>query len=275
MSLPSFPKSTRFIDYQAFEMLASPKNQEATTTSSFDLDSSTNSTNSTDGPSYPLNVYAPLIPNPVPLTEITVMACFPMMLQNCKPYTTAERDARLGPWVRVDGPLDPDTAQSRSQESGGILGNIGTGGWFNKLLGSFEAKYLFYRRSRRTDVPKVVDLRLVQTGVDKRPIGGDFTGWHRVKHDLKSSFFHISETSAAMHLYYRTIGGTAEDRIGEETDATAGGQETSEVNLEPITELDVTVSFAIECYCTVFRQGMSWLFLLSPTVRSWTSMAGI
>jgi hypothetical protein len=249
MSLPSFPKSTRFIDYQAFGLLASPAVQSEAATDPNDLASvpvsSSSTSNTTDGPSYPLDVYAPLVPNPVPLTEVTVMACFPMVLQNCKPYTTPERDARLGPWVRVDRPLDPDTAQSKSHESGGVLGNLGSSNWFNKLLGSFEAKYLFYRRSRRSDVPRVIDLRLVQTGSDKRPIGGDFAGWHRVKHDLKSSFFHISEASSAMHLYYRTVGGTAEDKIGEETVLSVGGQETADLNLDPITELDVTVSFGV------------------------------
>jgi hypothetical protein len=254
MSMPSIPKSSRLIGYQEYALLGNTQvtSQDSKVDVALDQisDNSTASLNAStsaiaDGPTYPLNVYSPLVPNPVPLTEITIMACFPLLLQKCKPLTTVEKDARLGPWVRIDRPLDPDTAQSRSQESGGgIFDKLGTGGWFNKLMGSFEAKYIFYRRSRRSDVPKVIDLKLVETGSDKKPSVGDFAGWHRIKMDLKSSFFRVSQKSASMHLYYRTTGGTAEDRIGEETVASAGGEEESTgESLEPITELDITVSW--------------------------------
>lgn len=233
MSQPSYPQSTRFIDHQAFEMLKSVLSPEQESSSG----APSSAAAIQDGPSYPLNVYVPLVSNPVPLTEITVMPCFPMMLQYCKPLTSAEKDARLGPWVRVDRPLDPDTAQSKSHDKGGVLGSVGLDGFFNSILGSFEAKYVFYRRSRRSDVPRIVDLKLVQTGTDGRPISGDLAGWHRIKVDLKSSFFHILETDASMHLYYRTLGGNAEERLGQEA-----GEEKELAMMEPITELDVTVS---------------------------------
>lgn len=248
MSLPSYPSSSRLIGYQEYATVTTPKKQvnvDTSTNQSPDLLQSISPDVSTvDGPTYPLNVYAPLVPNPAPLTEITVLSCFPMLLTNCKPATTPEKDARLGPWVRVDRPLDPDTAESKSHETDDWIGG-GIGGWWNTFLGSFEAKYLFYRRSRRSDVPRVVDLRLVETGSDSRPIGGDFVGWHRVKVDLKSSFFHIMEKTAAMHLYYKAVGGTSEDKIGAETFVTGDeGPETSDDGLEAITELDVTVSDA-------------------------------
>lgn len=246
MSLPKLPPSTRFIGYQAFGILKTQAAIDKVASSHEDLASSTGqipTSNDPDGPSYPLNVYAPLLPNNVPLTEITVLPCFPLLLLNCKPISTPEKDARLGPWVRVTPPLDPDTAQSRSQETDSLLGNSMFGSIFNQLVGSFEAKYLFYRRSRRLDVPRVVDLKLVETGVDKKPIGGDFAGWHRVKTDLRSSFFHIMEYSASMHLYYRTVGGTDQDRIGSHaappTDLVSSVEQDSQ---DAITELDVTVS---------------------------------
>ena len=249
MSLPPTHSWSRLIDYQAFGIVGSPKASQGDVTSSpvSDLANSSASpagmSGMADGPSYPLNVYAPLVPNPVPLTEVTVLACFPLMLQNCKPLTTPEKDARLGPWVRVEPPLDPDTAESRSHESDNIFGAIGAGSWFNQLMGSFEAKYFFYRRSRRSDVPRVVDMKLVETGKDERPIGGDYAGWHRVKADLKSSFFHIMEKTASMHLYYRTVGGTAEDRIGSHAEPpTEAAPASGATELDPITELDVTVS---------------------------------
>jgi hypothetical protein len=243
MSVPSLPSWSRHIGYQEYEVLKDGS-KPATTDQTIDL-ASNKSTSPvlTDGPVFPLNVYAPLLPNPVPLTEITVLSCYPIMLLKCKPPTTPEKDARLGSWVMVDRSLDPDTAESRSHETGGDWLNVGATSWWNKFVGSFQAKYLFYRRSRRSDVPRVIDLRLVETGGDNRPVGGDFNGWHRIKLDLKSSFFHISEKAAAMHLYYRTTGGTAEDKIGEESFADIGSsQHTSEEGLEPITELDVTVS---------------------------------
>lgn len=245
MSLPSFPSSSRLIGYQEFATVASPKTQvsvDASTEQPTDLQTISPNTSTVDGPTYPLNVYAPLVPNPAPLTEVTVLSCFPLVLKNCKPLTTPEKDARLGPWVRVDRPLDPDTAESRSHETDNWIGG-GLGDWWNSFMGSFEAKYLFYRRSRRSDVPRVVDLRLVETGSDNRPVGGDFVGWHRVKVDLKSSFFHILEKTASMHLYFKTVGGTSEDKIGAEIYA-AGDEapETSDEGLEAITELDVTVS---------------------------------
>lgn len=238
MSHPSPLSSSRLIGMQAFDRVG---NTNGAATQNFDSTSQNNADASSLGgtaPAYPLDVYAPQVPNPIPLTEITVYSCFPLLLSNCKPLSTPEKDARLGPWVLVDRPLDADTAASRSKKSGEF--GIPSLDFLGQLMASFETKFIFYRRSRRSDVPKIVDLRLVQTGADNRPVGGDYAGWHRVKEDMRSTFLAASSKKMPVHLYYRTVGGTAQDKDGEEgmVPETLSSDDQA-LNSEPITEIDV------------------------------------
>lgn len=228
---PEVPTSTRFIGFQQYDSVVPPRTSDVQTDSAV-----VTSQGGNIGPSYPLDVYAPLVHNPVPLTEITVQACFPLWISKCKPLTTPEKDARLGPWVLVDRPLDPATAASRSKKDFDFKSV--SGDLFGKLMASFETKFIFYRRSRRTDVPRIVDLKIVETGSDNRPIGGDLAGWHRVKNDLRTTIAGYKSSSRPLHLYYRTIGGTVEDYNDIE-----GGQKSTlaknPFDGNPITEVDV------------------------------------
>ncbi|EPQ29764.1 uncharacterized protein PFL1_02437 [Pseudozyma flocculosa PF-1] len=163
-------------------------------------------------PSFPLDTYAPFLPNPAPLTDIAVESCLPFSA--CQPRTTPDDDARLGKWVRVDRSLDPTAVFGAA--SGGILGN---------LFGSIDQRFLFYRKSRRNDVPRVVEVRLVESGVDANPTG---PGWHRVKNDLRSKYMRMWAKERNMHLYFRTAGG-----VDGGADGAAAHDE------EAITELDL------------------------------------
>lgn len=157
---------------------------------------------------FPLDFYAPLLPNPAPLTEITVKSCLP--LTRCFPKSTPTEDATLGKWVQVDRSLSP--AGQLSSSAGGVLGN---------LFGSIEQRYLFYRKSRRRDVQNVVELKLVEEG-ETPPSGND--GWHRIKSGLRSQVVRLMAGEKAIHLYYRTE---------------SSAQKVQEGGLDPITELDL------------------------------------
>lgn len=250
MAHPSLPPSTRFIGFQAYERLGgsptstsdhavvpiqggtSKGNAGGETSSS----SGTSNADAVDGPTYPLDVYAPLVHNPVPLTEITVQACFPTWLARCKPLSTPEKDARLGTWVLVDRPLDPATAESRSKKmsSGWTIGGLDL---FGTLLGSFETKYIFYRRSRRTDVPRIVDLKIVDAQRNGLP-DESLAGWHRIKQDLRTSVLSFKSSGLPKYLYYRTVGGTDDDRADVEPGVPSSVAKNP-VDGDPITEIDV------------------------------------
>lgn len=138
---------------------------------------------------FPLDFYAPLLPNPAPITEITVKSCLP--LTKCQPKTSPAEDALLGKWVKVERSLSP--AGQLGVSAGGILTN---------LFGSIEQRYLFYRKSRRRDVQNVVELKLVEQG-QTPPSGGD--DWHRIKDGLRSKVVRMMSGEKSLHLYYRTI----------------------------------------------------------------------
>ncbi|GAK65509.1 phosphatase dcr2 [Moesziomyces antarcticus] len=171
---------------------------------------------------YPLDFYAPLLPNPAPITEITVKSCLP--LTRCQPKTTPAEDALLGKWVQVDRSLSP--AGQMSASAGGMLTNI---------FGSIEQRFLFYRKSRRRDVQNVVEIRLVEEG-EPHPSGDD--GWHRVKTGLRSKVVKMMAGEKSLHLYYRTKSPAQyeQEKLGfwkeKRAPLTSGP-------FDPITELDL------------------------------------
>lgn len=90
-------------------------------------------------PSFPLDAYAPLLPNPAPITDITVESCSLISLGPCLPRSSQLKEANLGRWVRVDRPLGADSA---AQKGRGAMG----GGVFDKLFGNIEVSGLSARR---------------------------------------------------------------------------------------------------------------------------------
>ncbi|CAO1622477.1 unnamed protein product [Jaminaea pallidilutea] len=180
-------------------------------------------------PSFPLDVYAPLVPNPIPLTEVTVHRCLPGRLRSCKPPTTASEDAKLGPWTLVPRPLDGGVMSTYR------LGASGLGGAMSKIFGALDTKYLFYRRSRRKGVQSIIDLKLIEVGQDA-PTETQ-AGWYRVKQDLRASYMRMWQGRKGMHLYYRLSKESADDD-GEDGhwERQLQGQPFLD---EAITELDI------------------------------------
>ncbi|KIS68529.1 uncharacterized protein UMAG_03616 [Mycosarcoma maydis] len=167
---------------------------------------------------FPLDVFAPLLPNPAPITEIAVKGCLP--LTKCQPKTSPADDALLGKWVKVDRSLSP--AGQLGASAGGILKN---------LFGSIEQRYLFYRKSRRRDVQSVVELRLVEEG--QTPPRGD-DGWHRVKNNLRSKVVRMMSGQKGLHLYYRAI--LPAQRVQEKLESWS---RDGNIAMDAITELDL------------------------------------
>ncbi|SAM83466.1 related to DCR2-dosage-dependent cell cycle regulator [Ustilago bromivora] len=184
--------NSRIIGWQAYTSIDLRKSSSPSTSSSPQSSVTSISPSSEQYDDiFPLDLYAPLLPNPSPLTEITVHSCLP--LASCSPKTTPAEDALLGKWVKVDRSLSPTGQYGAS--AGGMLGN---------LFGSIEQRYIFYRRSRRRDVRNVVELKLVEEGETPPTPGGD-EGWHRIKTGLRSKTVRLISGEKALHLYYRTV----------------------------------------------------------------------
>ncbi|PWN47105.1 hypothetical protein IE53DRAFT_270919 [Violaceomyces palustris] len=234
------PASSRLIGWQANQFVYQPKSKTAgsapQTLPGAPPSPSPNSNfaselDQTNLPSYPLDAYAPLLANPAPLTEIAVKSCLP--LTSCSPKSTQQQDTLLGKWVKVDRALDPSVAFGES--SGGVIAG---------LFSTFEQRHIFYRKSMRLDVPRVVEIKLVETGQPK-PKG---VGWHRAKNNLRTKYMRLWGGSKGLHLYYMTRGGSstedeAQDGIEESRDDHVDGRATKRQGpppVEAITELDVT-----------------------------------
>ncbi|KAG5647444.1 hypothetical protein DXG03_009374 [Asterophora parasitica] len=139
-----------------------------------------------DSSSFPLDVWAPLLPHATGFSEITITRCmldpsFGMDL--CAPKSSPEQDAIRGKWVRVKRDLN--------------------------LQGGVTAPYLniYYRRTRRMDVNLVIDLRLLPENQEPSPP----TGWRKVSMSLRSGVFR----TPPLFLWYRT-GKTSADMTAEE-----------------------------------------------------------
>ncbi|KII85910.1 hypothetical protein PLICRDRAFT_115182 [Plicaturopsis crispa FD-325 SS-3] len=148
-----------------------------------------------DAASLPLDVWAPLLPHDTGLSEITVERCMlpPTFADMCRPHTTAHDDNIKGKWVRVDQDL-----------------NRKSGMWYLSL---------FYRRTRRLDVPLIVELRLLQDGQVPTTMSD---AWHKVSRSIRDGV----PGAKPLFLWYRT---------GEtQREATVKGPTE-----EYITELDI------------------------------------
>lgn len=231
------PSRSRWVGWQAWQSLGVSRKHVDPLQTSFDglLDGQGSSAGSTFGDessqsmdlSFPLDIFAPLVPNPAPLTDVTVESCFPFTLDRCRPRSTPQEDALLGKWVLVPRPLDSETAMSSSLKQAGIHGAL------DKLFGVFETRYLFYRRSLKNGVPRVVDLKLIEAG-DELPNGGLDAGWRRVKHDLRTKYMRVWGGQKTLHLYVRRFDGRNRPTVRQ-------ADNTSKPDVEEaITELEVT-----------------------------------
>ncbi|KDQ50774.1 hypothetical protein JAAARDRAFT_185989 [Jaapia argillacea MUCL 33604] len=129
-----------------------------------------------DPASLPLDVWSPLLPHNTGLSEITIERCMfdPMLAPSlCVPDSTPEQDAVKGKWVQV-----------------GTNINAQTGMWYLNI---------FYRRTRRLDVPLVTDLLLLPTG-ETPPIANYPDAWHKVSRSIRDGV----PRTPALYLWYKT-----------------------------------------------------------------------
>ncbi|KAI0291650.1 Metallo-dependent phosphatase [Multifurca ochricompacta] len=103
-----------------------------------------------DSASLPLDVWSPLLPHDTGLSEIAVVRCvFDLsMIDMCTPSSSTSDDAIKGRWVRVQRDL-----------------NLQAGMWH--LL-------LYYRRTRRRDVPLISEIQLLPSGLAPSGASGDW-----------------------------------------------------------------------------------------------------
>lgn len=133
-----------------------------------------------DYSSLPLDVWAPLLPHSTGLSEIAVAHCFinPEINEDlCSPDSTKEQDALKGKWVRVPRNLNLEA---------------------NFMSGRL---YLYYRRTRRQDIPLITDIQLLSK--DAKP---ESDGWHKATTSLRTGtrapslflWYHLGKTTAEM-----------------------------------------------------------------------------
>ncbi|KAI0917949.1 hypothetical protein AcV5_002750 [Taiwanofungus camphoratus] len=150
-----------------------------------------------DSASLPLDTWDPLLPHDTGLSEITITQCFidpwyaeAVSSHICYPSTTKEADAYKGKWVRVPRNLN---AQA---------------GWMGLNI--------YYRRTRRHDIPLVTDLRILP---DKETPSPFSDAWHKVSRS-------ISPAGEKLYLWYKT-------------EKTLAQMSANEQQNELVTELDV------------------------------------
>ncbi|KAF9234987.1 Metallo-dependent phosphatase-like protein [Melanogaster broomeanus] len=148
-----------------------------------------NTTDSGDDPvdisSYPTDVWAPLLPHDTGLSEITITRCMiPIGFSGglCDPGTTIEQDAVKGKWVRVDRDL-------------------------NKQSGVWSLN-IYYRRTRRLDIPLVTDLKLLPAGELPTPLTDP---WVKVERSIRDGVMR----KEPLFLWYKT-GKTSQEMSAEE-----------------------------------------------------------
>ncbi|CAE6397275.1 unnamed protein product [Rhizoctonia solani] len=149
-----------------------------------------------------LDRYAPLLPHMTGLTMIAVRSCLidPAFTTYCNPSTTSELDAKYGKWVRVDRDINK---QVRLPECGGM-------------------QFIYYRRSRRLDVPLITDIRIIDEG-DEGSISDDGKTWKQAEGVLTDGIY---PRVTNRRLWYSLQKPYANATQGEELD-------------EVVTELDV------------------------------------
>ncbi|KAG8919269.1 hypothetical protein FRC01_001369, partial [Tulasnella sp. 417] len=127
--------------------------------------------------SLPLDVWSPLLPHSTGLTEIAIRPCLvsPSIAGDiCAPKSTPEEDALKGKWVRVGKDL-----------------NIMTGMWWLNV---------YYRRTRRLDVPLITSLYLLRSNESVSSLPGSEHSWVRASGDLHDGLYPSEDP---LYLYYQ------------------------------------------------------------------------
>ncbi|KAJ7066567.1 Metallo-dependent phosphatase-like protein [Mycena amicta] len=132
----------------------------------------TQSEETVDWASLPLDEWAPLLPHDTGFSEIAVTHCFvnPRLASVCDPKSTSEKDSIMGKFVRVDRNLNFDA------------------GPFSGYLN------IYYRRTRRQDVQLITDVKLLADS--ESPPSKD---WVKVPTSLRSGVIGVP----ALYLWYK------------------------------------------------------------------------
>ncbi|OJT14478.1 hypothetical protein TRAPUB_8978 [Trametes pubescens] len=135
----------------------------------------TTGSDTVDTASLPLDIWDPLMQHDTGLSEIHITECMvdpffvPYIAPDlCYPSTTKQDDALKGKWVRVERNL-------------------------KEQLG-FKSLNVFYRRTRRHDIPLVTELRVLP---DKETPSPFSSAWNRVAHP-------INPAGEKRYLWYKT-----------------------------------------------------------------------
>ncbi|PKI83284.1 Phosphatase dcr2 [Malassezia vespertilionis] len=149
-----------------------------------------------------VHAYAPLQPNILPLYNITIGTCIPLV--GCIVDKIDDHGLASG-WIRVDKPL-----RSSSAKKLGKLARVGA----NPSYWPQVTRALFYRRAYGLDGTRIVDIRSV-SDVEAKPEG---PGWHKVHVPMRIKM--AWNKAPQTYLYFRTA--------------------TPEEHDKPITELAIT-----------------------------------
>ncbi|KZV63009.1 Metallo-dependent phosphatase [Peniophora sp. CONT] len=150
-----------------------------------------------DTASLPLDIWHPLLQHDTGLTEITIERCMwsSSMIDLCSPHSSADEDATKGKWVRVDRDL-----------------NLQAGMWH---------LFIYYRRTRRIDVPLITNLALLPANSPEPKPSSSAHSWNRVERSVRDGVMR----APSLFLWYE-VGPTLRDIGGD-----------GKANL--ITELDI------------------------------------
>ncbi|KAF7309823.1 AIP3 domain-containing protein [Mycena indigotica] len=156
-----------------------PKPAESASSGGVEWWNVTQTEETVDGASLPLDGWAPLLPHDTGFSEIAVTHCFvnPRLASVCDPASTPEKDAMMGKFVRVDRNLNFDA------------------GYFSGYLN------IYYRRTRRQDVKLITDIKLLSNS--QSPPSKD---WVKAPTSLRSGVL----AAPALHLWYK-LGKTASE----------------------------------------------------------------
>ncbi|KAI0028898.1 Metallo-dependent phosphatase [Vararia minispora EC-137] len=136
----------------------------------------TTSQDAADSASLPLDVWAPLLQHDTGLTDITIERCVwtSAMFDLCTPRSSKEDDAVKGKWVRVDRDL-----------------NLQAGMWH---------LFIYYRRTRRIDVPLVTNIQLLDATSPEPAPSTPSSTWHKVTLSVRDGIVR----APPLYLWYET-----------------------------------------------------------------------
>ena len=138
----------------------------------------------------------------------------------CDPSSVTEDDAIKGKWVRLEPDLNQETSMT-------YLVSLPSRGPRIPRSSTIVHQNIYYRRTRRLDVPLITELKLLPEGEEPTSMSD---AWHKVPRSTRAS----SAGLAPLFLWYK-----AEKAAREMTDA--------EKN-DLITELDITYGEDVPWY---------------------------